>query len=196
MRLLAIVVLAACGDDTPRLEKLAADAVILAFGDSLTYGTGARPEESYPAVLSQLISRRVVRSGVPGEVTAEGLVRLRQELARTRPALVILCHGGNDILRRSGADAAANIRAMIKMTHAAGAQVVLVGVPAPALIITSAAPLYDDIAAEFAIPYDRETVADVLTSPPLKSDGFHPNARGYRVMAEAVAELLRKSGAI
>ncbi len=194
---LAILALAACGEDTPRLAPLGEDAVILAFGDSLTYGTGARPEESYPAVLARLISRPVIRSGVPGEATAAGLRRLERELARTRPDLLILCHGGNDFLRRTGDDGpAANIRAMIETARAAGAQVVLIGVPKPGLFLTSAASLYEEIATELAIPYDGEILADILDVPRLKSDGIHPNASGYRLMAEAVADLLREAGAI
>ena len=47
--------LVACSSLQQSLSPLAKDAVILAYGDSLTFGTGANSDtESYPAVLAQL----------------------------------------------------------------------------------------------------------------------------------------------
>lgn len=193
---LLFMLLAGCGSSSPQLSKLAVSDVIVAFGDSLTYGTGAADHESYPAMLSQLINRQVVRAGVPGEVTAQGLHRLPQVLEEHRPRLVIVCLGGNDMLRKVPVpEIKSNLRAIIKSIRDQGIAVVLVGVPQPALI-TSAPEFYAELAREFALPYEGKVVTSVLYSSELKSDPIHPNAKGYRRMAEALAELLRKSGAI
>ncbi len=66
----AVFLLAGCGGPPP-LDPLAEDARILAFGDSLTHGTGAGDGENYPAVLERLSGREVIESGVPGELPAE-----------------------------------------------------------------------------------------------------------------------------
>ncbi len=58
------VALAACGPSVPRIPKLAPEATILAFGDSLTFGTGTTPDKAYPAVLGRLAKRKVVAAGV------------------------------------------------------------------------------------------------------------------------------------
>ncbi|MCP5157170.1 MAG: arylesterase [Ectothiorhodospiraceae bacterium] len=189
------VVLTAC-DSGPRLQPLAGDAVVLAFGDSLTHGTGATPEESYPAVLSRLIGREVINAGVPGEVTERGLARLPALLDEIAPALVVLCHGGNDFLRRLDRGAAErNLREMVRLARERGAQVVLLAVPAPSLML-SAADLYGRVAEEMAIPLESDIVPDLLGDNGYKSDAVHPNAAGYARLAKAVAALLEDRGAL
>lgn len=188
--------LAACGGATPRIAKLAPADTVLAFGDSLTFGTGARAEESYPAVLAQLIGREVVRAGVPGEQTAGGLARLPDALDEHRPRLVIVCLGGNDMLRKQPQAAIeSNLRDILRTIRSRGIDAVLIGVPEPGLI-TSAPDFYASLAREFGIPYEGRIVTSVLYSPELKSDPIHPNAAGYRRMAEAIAKLLRDAGAV
>ena len=194
--LAALVLLAACGAKTPALPRLAPDAVVLAFGDSLTFGTGASEGQSYPAVLEGLIGRKVHGAGVPGEVSAAGLARLPSALDYYQPQLLILCSGGNDFLRKLGKQqAAANIRAMVRVARDRGVAVMLIAVPEPGLF-ASPPDFYQDIAKELGIPYEGDALAKILRDNELKSDLIHPNAKGYALLAQAVAGVLKQSGAI
>jgi acyl-CoA thioesterase-1 len=189
--------LGACSDNKPRLPLLSADAVILAFGDSLTFGTGADNEQSYPAVLAQLTGITVINAGIPGEVTAQGVRRLPALLDRYKPQLLLLCHGGNDLLRKTGTTMArANIEKMIAAADQRDIPTLLIGVPQPALLFLEAAPLYTEIAEQHGLVYEGEILPEVAADNTLKSDRIHPNAEGYRRMADAISQLLRQSGAL
>ncbi len=196
--LLTLLLLAACGHShPPQLAPLPANAVILAFGDSLTYSSGARDDESYPAQLERLIGRSVINAGVPGEITADGLRRLPGVLDEEQPALLILCHGGNDMLRKlDRQQTVANLRAMIELARSRNIQVVLVAVPQPTLLLRRPAEFYGELAEEMEVPLEDDALARIESDDALKSDPIHPNAAGYRALAEAIATLLRNSGAI
>jgi acyl-CoA thioesterase-1 len=191
-----VLAIAACSGGQPRLQRLAPGAVVLAFGDSLTFGIGASPGESYPARLEAMIGRKVVSSGVPGETSAEGLARLPGAIEEAKPQLIILCEGGNDFLRKlDEAQAADNLRAMVRLAKTRGAQVLLIAVPKPGLL-PSPADFYSSVAKEFAVPVEEAALKKILTDNALKSDLVHPNAAGYARLAEALAALLRKTGAV
>ena len=191
-----LLLLFACSDAPPPLPRLGTDDVVLAFGDSITYGTGAGPQESYPAVLAQLIDRRVVGEGVPGEVTANGLQRLPEVLDEVKPKILLLCLGGNDMLRKVESVATeSNLRTMVRMARDRGIAVVLIAVPKPALFGGNAS-FYQAIAREADLHLESEILKDILYDNEFKADPIHPNAKGYRRMAEAIAELLRKAGAV
>ncbi len=194
--LVVLALLAAACGDAPKLAPLAPEAVVLAFGDSITYGTGASESESYPAQLERLIGRKVVRAGVPGEVTARALARLPGVLEKHQPQLLVLCIGGNDFLRNLGkAQAAANVQTMVAVAKQRGIDVLLIGTPEKGITVTPPA-FYAEIAEQHRIPYEGSVIGQILRNSELKSDAIHPNAEGYRLIAERVAELLRKSGAL
>lgn len=193
--LCCLILLSGCSRGA-QLPPLAADGLVLAFGDSITAGIGAGAGESYPDVLGKLIGRKVVNAGVPGEVSAEGLARLPELLEAQKPALLILCHGGNDLLQRlDQGQTAGNLRAMIRLARERGIAVLLVAVPAPDLSLKPPA-FYGELAAESGLPIEAKILARILGKGALKSDYVHPNAAGYRQLAEALATLLKKSGAI
>lgn len=194
---LLCLLLAACGEPPAHLARLAPDAVILAFGDSLTFGSGAEPSASYPAQLAQRLQHPVINAGVPGEVSADGRQRLPGLLDEYRPQLLILCHGGNDLLRRLDEHATrANLEAMLAAARERAIPVLLLGVPRPGLFLLAPAALYPELAARHALLYEGEIIPAVESDPTLKSDAIHPNAAGYALIARSIEQQLRASGAV
>ncbi|GAM11099.1 arylesterase [Geobacter sp. OR-1] len=190
-----LILLCSCSR-TPQLQRLPSDAVVLAFGDSITFGTGVPDSESYPNVLEKLIGRRVVNAGVPGEVTAEGKARLPVLFDQHNPALILLCLGGNDFLRHEDEKRTLeNLREMLSLARSRGIGVLLIGVPMLGFGL-DVPKFYRELAREFTIPLEDKALKHILSNESLKSDPIHPNAMGYRILAEKVAEILRKSGAI
>ena len=195
LALLAAVFLAAC-DRAPTLPKLNSHDVIVAFGDSLTHGTGASADTAYPAVLASLTGRTVINAGVPGDTTASALQRLPEVLAEHKPRLVLLCLGGNDMLKKQPEAATENnLRLLVQTIRSSGAAVMLIAVPEPRLF-GGAPDFYSRVAEEMRLPLEDDIFNDVLKDNRLKADPIHANAAGYRVVAERLAEFLREAGAL
>ena len=192
----AVLASAGCSRSQPELPVLETNATVLAFGDSITRGSGAGVRESYPVVLGELIGRRVVNAGKAGELSRDGLKRLPGLLASYSPRLVILTHGGNDLLRlMDQRETEENLRQMILIVQRHGVSLVLVGVPAPGIML-SPPGLYKNLAEQFNLPYEDDVLSYIYRRTSLKSDPIHPNARGYRKLAQSLAALLRESGAL
>ncbi len=187
--------LAAC-HPTPHLARLQPDARVLAFGDSLTLGTGVGPEQAYPAILGELSGRTVINAGIAGEETGEGLKRLPELLRQYEPDLVIVMHGGNDFLRRRDTLATKrNLAAIIEQVQASGSEVLLVSVPEPGLLLRPDA-LYAELARDYQVPVEARILTRLQENPAMKSDQVHFNADGYQLLAEAIVTKLQDSGAL
>ncbi|MDY0123327.1 arylesterase [Sulfurimonas sp.] len=171
--------------------ELQSDATILAFGDSITYGFGVAEEESYPAQLQKRVGVRVINGGVSGEESSEGLERL-PKLLEQKPDLVILCHGGNDIIRkRSDEKLKANLTQMIDTIKASGAKVLLVGVPNFGILGFNTHSIYAEVAKETGVFFEEDVLSKVLSKNELKIDYIHPNAKGYKIIVDAVVKYLK-----
>ena len=193
--LASTVALTGCSDKTS-LQPLDASTTILAFGDSLTYGTGASRDKAYPAILEKLTHHKVINAGVPGEISAAGLARLPALLDRYHPGLVIICHGGNDILRKMNlSQTRDNIQSMITLLRDRNIQVLLVGVPEFGLFLNSS-PIYQRLADDNQVPITNNILPEILAESSLKSDQVHPNAQGYQLLAKNISLTLQHSGAL
>ncbi len=190
------LLLLACSGDKVSLSQLQPGTTVLAFGDSLTAGFGASAQQSYPSVLGNLAVLDVINAGISGELSADGLNRLPALLDRHNPPLVILCHGGNDLLRSTGIVAAkANILSMIELIRSRGSEVLLLGVPQPGIFM-STAEFYHEIAEETGVAFIPDLMADVLSDVALKSDPAHPNGLGYQLIATEIHDYLIDAGAL
>lgn len=192
----SLLLLVACQSTEPTLKPLTSQDVILAFGDSLTYGTGSTGGASYPAALQKLIGFTVINAGEPGEETSGGRLRIKEALEKYHPTLVILCLGGNDMLRKRREELIiANLKAIIRDIQSVGAEVMLIAVPSATLTL-SVPGFYKALGKEFQIIVDESTLRSLLKDPALKSDYIHLNNAGYRALAEAIARTLKQAHAI
>jgi len=174
---------------------LSSNNTILTFGDSLTYGHVTSHDESYPILLSSLSGHKVINGGINGETSDEGLQRLPKLLEDKSIKLMILCFGGNDILRRQSMDALKNnLKAMIRMAKTKEIEVLLIAVPDISLFGLTPLELYEEIAKEEDVPLLGGVLANILSQPSLKSDQIHPNALGYKQMANKIHESLKENG--
>jgi len=192
---ITVIALSSCDSQAP-LKPLESDATILAFGDSLTYGTGTSRDKSYPAVLAKMTGLKVINAGIPGEISANGLARLPTLIKQHNPALIVICHGGNDILRKMNlAQTRDNIQKMISLAQSNQTQAMLIGVPEFGLFLDTL-PLYPELAEENNIPIADGILGEILAKNTLKSDQIHPNTKGYQILAERITSILKQTGAL
>jgi acyl-CoA thioesterase-1 len=176
----------------PRTDSTDSRPVILAFGDSLTAGSGLPPGSGYPELLQAELEMRgyryrVVNAGVGGDTTSNGLARMSPAL-RLAPEIVILELGGNDGLNGLPVDSMrANLDEMLAAFKQSGAAVILGGMTLPRNFgsdyISAFEKVYPELAAKHGaklIPFFLEGAAG---NPNLMlEDGIHPNHEGYRVL--------------
>jgi acyl-CoA thioesterase I len=192
--------LAACSRKPVRGTPVSAGSVVLALGDSLTFGTGASPDAAYPAVLGRLTGWNVVNAGVPGHTAAQALERTPALLDEHKPALVLLSIGGNDFLRRQDEGATkATIERTLRAVQAAGVQALLIAVPRPTLAARFTGslddhPLYGELAEALQVPLHRQGWSAVLADETLRADAIHANAAGYERFAQGLMATLRATG--
>jgi acyl-CoA thioesterase I len=174
--------------------------VILAFGDSLTAGYGLPAGSGYPQHLQRRLDEhgykyRVVTMGISGDTTSGGLARLKPALD-LKPAIVILELGANDGLRGLPvAQMRLNLEELITRFRKIGSTVVLAGMTLPRnygnSYVRSFEVVFRDLARKYQLPLIPFFLEGVAGVPRLTLfDGIHPNADGYKIVADIVWKTL------
>ena len=174
--------------------------IILAFGNSLTAGSGLSPGSGYPEMLqAELDSRgyryRVVNAGIGGDTTGGGLARVAGSLA-LRPEIVILELGGNDGLRGVPVESMqSNLEELIVAFQKGGARVILAGMTLPRNFgpdyISSFEKVYPSLASKHKVALIPFFLEGAAGRPEFNlEDGIHPNQAGYRLVTTNVLKYL------
>ena len=163
---------------------------IVCFGDSLTYGHGAPPDESYPAVLGALLGRETLNRGRNGETSESALERLDRDVLEASPSVVILTLGGNDMLQHLPIETTVrSLRVIFERSIAAGAMVVFLPIDPP-FVSDERMSRVKQLARELGVLYLDGVMDGMWRDHKLMSDQIHPNAAGYRRIAERVRDAL------
>ena len=159
--------------------------VIIAFGDSLTAGTGAAAAQSYPAALEDMVKMPVINMGVSGDSARAGANR-KTEMARRRPYMVLIEFGGNDALRgRPLGETQTAIAELIDYAQKAGAIAVVVDTGGN-FKMSPYTKMMKKLAKQKRALFVEGIMDGIFYNPQLKSDAIHPNAAGYKLIAEKI----------
>jgi lysophospholipase L1-like esterase len=179
--LFAAFLVSACGGPEP--VTLGGDNIIC-FGDSLTFGTGAPRDKSYPAQLAEMIGQPVINSGIPGDTTARALQRLDRDVLSKSPRIVLITLGGNDL--KNGMDKKAafkNLKEIVEAIQAKDALVIIGGIK---LLFWDRGyeEEYEKLADETGAILVPNILGGLMGNDELMHDTIHPNAAGYEIMAQ------------
>ncbi|QDA60160.1 arylesterase [Hymenobacter jejuensis] len=183
---------------------------IIFFGDSLTAGYGLPASAAFPTLLQQRIDSlelpyKAINYGVSGETTAGGRQRIASVLQRQPVDVFVLELGANDGLRGIPVrETIQNLQAILDQVQLKypAAQIVLVGLEFPFDLSAFGSHQYGRYAAEFKALFrtlaEKNQVAfvpfllqSVLGRRDLNlPDGVHPNAEGYKIVANNVWAVL------
>ena len=181
---------------------MASDHTILVLGNSLSAALGIRPEQGWVALLAQRLQAQgygyqIVNASVSGETTSGGLERLPRALQLHQPGTVILELGANDGLRGlTVSDTRENLARMVRLSQAAGARVLLVGMRIPPnygpRYTEQFARMFPELANQYHLPLVPFLLEKVALDPTrMQQDGMHPNARGEPPVLETLWPYLK-----
>lgn len=170
---------------------------LLVVGDSLSAAHGIPQSEGWVSLLEQELKQRgqairVVNASISGETTSGGLTRLPRLLKDYRPTLVLLELGANDGLRGTPLGVIQrNLKQMIELCQAAGAQVLLIGIRLPPnygpQYTERFYQIYFDLADEYALPLVPFLLEKVALDPRfMQNDGLHPNSDAQPILLQTV----------
>jgi lysophospholipase L1-like esterase len=180
---------------------------VVFFGDSITdaWGRSEQTGAFFPG-------KPYVNRGISGQTTPQMLVRFEQDVVHLHPAVVVILAGANDIAGNTGPTTNQmiedNFTSMVDIARQNGIKVVIASLtPAFAYPWRPGVHPVERIRAlnawlqklcsgnrcVYLDYYSSMADADGAMLPGLSSDGVHPTAKGYGVMAPLAEAAIAKA---
>jgi len=204
-----VLALAGCGAATPP-SNTQKPGPMVCLGDSLTEGYGAsKPSEvdksnSYPAFLQKKVKLTVINAGISGDTVGGGLARVDKDVLAKDPQLIIILLGANDFLKfRPTGEAKRDLQAIINKVKDKSRKIYLasfIGDAAWETLYLETFPIITPVIIALLADYkkiyaelrsentDIEYISNIWKGIGRNqmSDLIHPNAEGYRIMADNI----------
>jgi acyl-CoA thioesterase I len=163
---------------------------IVAFGDSLVYGSGSDGGGGFVSMLSNDIAEPIINLGVPGDTTMDGLYRI-DEVLSSEPRVVIVLLGGNDFLKKVPQNETfKNLRTIIERIQGQGAVVLLLGIRG-GVLGDNFDKDFERLAEDTGSAFVPDVLDGLIGDAKYMTDQIHPNDVGYRLIAERVLPVLQ-----
>ncbi|TWR27512.1 acylhydrolase [Mucilaginibacter pallidiroseus] len=156
--------------------------------------------------------RPYIDRGISGQLSPQLLIRFRQDVIDLKPKLVIILAGSNDIAGNTGhvtnERIMDNIKSMAELARLHNIKVILCEYlpvndypwrkglePAPKIIaLNKMIKAYAEANKFIVLDYFTPLVDDKLgQKAELTTDGVHPNAAGYKIMATVTEAAIKKA---
>ncbi len=176
---------------------------LVAIGDSLTYGFPYLPDYSWVRLAADELGLRIVNKGINGDTTGGMRERFAADVLAHKPSHVLIMGGANDAFECIAVQEVTENIAHMVSTAVQHAIIPVIGLTPPCNFPEEARlARYRQSLAWYA-ETNGIAVLDfyfAMLHPDgqgintgLHVDGIHPNEAGYRVMADAAIDFLRKS---
>jgi len=163
----------------------------VAFGDSITYGSGVSAPDSYPSKLGGMMMRTVINEGYPGAESYVGAELVQQILDDYKPGFLLILFGVNDLIMGHGEDEAIGNLRYICQAAINNKTIPVIATLTPvagehhiwASGVDRLNALIRLLAADMNVAIVDLDAAFNWDVAYLQDDGLHPNVLGYNLMA-------------
>jgi len=166
-------------------------ANIIAFGNSLVFGTGSAGKNDFVSVLSRKLEIPISNLGKRGDTTSTALTRLNEVLDKD-PKIVMILLGGNDFIRKHPKQKTfSNLEQIIKAVQSRGAIVMLLGIRG-GILFDSYKDDFQRLSDKYQTAYIPNVLEGLIRNSDFMHDSIHPNNKGYSLIADRIYPVLKK----